>query len=74
VTAPDCCEKERPAPRRTAPESLAAPEFASAPAARPVAGLAAEALTLARPEAIDRARAGLLHDLGLFTLHSVFRI
>jgi hypothetical protein len=74
VTAPDCCQKERPAPQRRAPESVAAPELASTPAARPVADLAAEALIVAGSESIDFTRTSVFHDLGLFTLHAVFRI
>ena len=74
ATAPDCCKKERPAPSRRAPEAAAALELASTPATRPVAELAAEALSLATSESIDLTRAAVVHDLGLYTLHSVFRI
>ncbi len=74
VTAPDCCETERPAPTRRAPDTLAAPEIASVPATRPVAELAAEALIVAEGEALGFTRVGVFHDVGLFTLHSVFRI
>jgi hypothetical protein len=74
ASVPDCCKKERQAPSRRAPETVAAPELASTPAARPVAGFAAEALIAAQPGAIDFTRAAVFHDLGLFTLHAVFRI
>ena len=74
ATVPDCCKKERPAPSRRAPETVAAPELESTPAARPVAGLAAEALIVAHANAIGFMRSSVFHDLGLFTLHAVFRI
>jgi hypothetical protein len=53
---------------------VAAPELASTPAARPVAELAAEALIVASSEALGFSRAAVFHDVGLFTLHAVFRI
>jgi hypothetical protein len=74
TTAPDCCKKERPAPARRAPDSVAAPDVASTPPARPVAELAAEASNSVEGGAIDFARAAVFHDLGLYTLHAVFRI
>lgn len=74
VKPPDCCEKERPAPQRRAPESSPAPELAATPAIRPVAGFAAEALIGSGSEAIGFTRASVFHDLGLFTLHATFRI
>ena len=74
VTAPNCCQKERRAPERRAPDPVAAPEIASTPATRPVAELAAEALIAARSEALAFSRTAVFHDVGLFTLHSVVRI
>jgi len=74
VTAPDCCKKERPAPTRRAPETTAAPECASTPAARPIAELAVEAFESPRLEGIVLDRAAARHELGLFTLNAVFRI
>ena len=74
ATVPDCCQKERPAPTRRAPESAAAPENASTPAARPVAELAAEALHVAPSDAFHFTRAAVFHDLGLYTLNASFRI
>jgi hypothetical protein len=71
---PDCCQKERTAPTRRAPEPAASPENASTPATRPVAELAAEALLTHPKPAFDFTRVAVFHDLGLFTLHSVFRI
>jgi hypothetical protein len=53
---------------------VAAPEIASTAATRPVAELAAEALTAARREALAFSRVAVFHEVGLFTLHSVFRI
>lgn len=74
MRAPDCCEKERPAPQRRAPETSAAPELVSIPATRSVAELAAEAFSDSGREALDFSRTAELHELGLFTLHAVFRI
>lgn len=74
MRAPDCCEKERPAPQRRAPETSAAPELVSIPATRSVAELAAEALFAGEGEASAFSRTAALHELGLFTLHAVFRI
>jgi hypothetical protein len=74
ATVPDCCKKERQAPSRRAPETVAAPELESTPPARPVAEFTAEALIVSNASAIDFTRTGVFHDLGLFTLHAVFRI
>ena len=74
MTAPSCCQKERQAPERRAPDTVAAPELASTPATRPVAELAAEALIASYGGAFAFSRAAVFHDVGLFTLHSVFRI
>jgi len=74
ATAPDCCKKERSAPSRRAPESAAAPELSSTPATRTVAELAAGASNDVTGGARELARAAVCHELGLYTLHSVFRI
>jgi len=71
----DCCHKQQQsAPARQAPDERT-PVAASSDAAvatLPVAPV--PALAAARPVAFDFSRDAALHELGLFTLHSVFRI
>lgn len=70
--APDCCQDERPSPERPAASQLSAPaQPAETPTLLDAASSACEALGVAHA---DFSRDASFHELGLFTLHAVFRI
>jgi len=75
VMAPDCCKHQSPAPERRAADEQQSAATALATTAAPVATLiVALPVELAAGEVAGFSRDGSLHELGLFTLHAVFRI
>lgn len=70
--APDCCQQDRPSPERRAANELAAPALLAASAATPLALAGAPAQAAVPGAAFSRDAS--FHELGLFTLHAVFRI
>jgi hypothetical protein len=69
----DCCHKQQQStPARPAPDEQAPNAAPDATATLPVAEVPAPASPT--PVAVAFSRDAALHELGLFTLHSVFRI
>ncbi|HEX9800763.1 MAG TPA: hypothetical protein VGC00_11415 [Thermoanaerobaculia bacterium] len=71
--APDCCQHERQAPERRNGNELSAPALLAAATAAPATIEAASAAAPLVPGA-GFSRDASFHELGLFTLHAVFRI
>jgi len=71
--APDCCQHEQQVPERRAANESAHPAMPSELPAG-IASLTGADLADLRGSAADFSRDASFHELGLFTLHAVFRI
>jgi hypothetical protein len=71
--APDCCQHERQVPGRSSTTEIGAPALLAVLADATV-DVAAVATAGPSPTGAEFSRDARFHELGLFTLHSVFRI
>ena len=72
--AMDCCHKQLPSTPARPASDVQTPRAAAPDAAAGLPVAPVPALATASPVALDFSRDAALHELGLFTLHSVFRI